>query len=291
MLNKKIKDRLFIFLFGRYENRKWTLDLYNAINTTKYKNVDDIEITTIEDHIYMGMKNDVSFLIQSTLNLYEQQSTYNPNMPLRQLMYLGDLYQKYIIATEQNIYGRKKVRLPVPKLITFFNGKSNEPDQILRLSDLLIKDDDTVDSDVEVSVHMINICYDESKPVLLNCRPLYEYSWFIDRINKNKKNSMNLESAVDATIKEMPKDFVIRDLLIANRAEVKDMCLTEYDEAATMEMFREEGREEGRKEGLSFLNSINLRLIRAGRTADIEKAATDPNALMMYAEEFGIKME
>lgn len=86
-INSKHKDRLFSFLFGNHEHREWTLSLYNAVNGSAYDNPDDIQITTIEDVIYMGMKNDVSFLISDMLNIYEQQSTFNPNMPVRLLMY------------------------------------------------------------------------------------------------------------------------------------------------------------------------------------------------------------
>ena len=81
-VNRELKDRLFKFIFGNEANKGWTLSLYNAINGTEYSNADDIELTTIEDAVYMGMKNDVSFLISDTMNLYEQQSSYNPNMPL-----------------------------------------------------------------------------------------------------------------------------------------------------------------------------------------------------------------
>ena len=95
-INREHKDRLFTFLFGREENKRWTLELYNAVNHTSYENADDIEINTLENVLYMGMKNDVSFLLDSNISLYEQQSTYNPNMPLRNLMYLGRLYDKYI---------------------------------------------------------------------------------------------------------------------------------------------------------------------------------------------------
>ena len=95
-VNDEYKDRLFSFIFGREENRKWTLELYNAINGSHYENPDDIKITTIEEVLYLGMHNDVSFMISDEMSLYEQQSTYNPNMPVRQLQYCGYLYEKYI---------------------------------------------------------------------------------------------------------------------------------------------------------------------------------------------------
>ena len=94
IVNKEHKDRLFTLLFGRNENRAWTLELYNAINGSNYDRPEDIEITTMDDVLYMGMKNDVSYILNEFMNVYEQQSTYNPNMPLRQLMYVGRLYDK-----------------------------------------------------------------------------------------------------------------------------------------------------------------------------------------------------
>lgn len=121
-VNRKHKDRLFSFLFGSKANREWTLSLYNAVNGTSFTDPEEIQFTTIEDAIYMGMKNDLSFILCYVMNIYEQQSTYSPNMPVRQLMYAGKLYDKYIQTNNLNIYGKKIVRLPVPKLIVFYNG-------------------------------------------------------------------------------------------------------------------------------------------------------------------------
>ena len=90
-VTREYKDRLFSFIFGREEHKDWTLSLYNAVNRTNHTDPDEIEINTIEDYLYMGMKNDVSFIIRSIMSLYEQQSTFNPNMPLRELIYLGRL--------------------------------------------------------------------------------------------------------------------------------------------------------------------------------------------------------
>ena len=44
----------------------------------------------------MGMKNDLAFIIDTELFLYEHQSTYNPNMPLRDLFYISSEYQKLV---------------------------------------------------------------------------------------------------------------------------------------------------------------------------------------------------
>lgn len=237
IVNRNEKDRLFCFIFGREENKKWTLSLYNAVNGTNYSDPNDVEIMTMEDVVYMGMKNDVSFIVSSDISLYEHQSTYNPNMPVRQLMYLGRQYDKYIRRTKQNIYGRKQMSLPVPKLVTFYNGREDVSDKVLKLSDSFPNESDAARSDVSVQVHLYNIRPQYSGELLGGCKPLSEYSWFIEQIRKNRE-TMEIESAVDKAISEMPEDFEIRMFLIGHKSEVKSMCLTEYNEAETMEMFK-----------------------------------------------------
>lgn len=239
-VNRKAKDRLFCFIFGREENKDWILELYNAVNGTTYSDPDDIEITTMDDIVYMGMKNDVSFIIGCQISLYEHQSTYNPNMPVRQLMYLGRQYDKYIKRTKQNIYGSELMMLPAPKLAVFYNGTDNIGERILKLSESFPKNEDYTESDVEVRVHMYNIRPQYNCKLLTECKVLSDYSWFVEEVRRNHEN-MDMESAVDKSIDEMPEDFEIRDFLKEHRSEVKNMCITEYDEAETMEMFKEEG--------------------------------------------------
>jgi len=199
----------------------------------------------------MSMKNDMAFLPTDIANMYEQQSTYNPNMPVRKLMYTTRLYDRYIHSNKLHIYGTKQVYLPVPKLVTFYNGKEDREDSILELKDAFrTKDGQPIDveSDIQVKVRMININYGKNKELMSACRPLTEYAWFISEIRKNNK-SMDIEAAVNCALDAMSEDFALKKLLIANKAEVKQMCITEYNEAETMEQFREEGRKEGKVEG------------------------------------------
>lgn len=123
----KHKDRLFTFMYGYPENRSWTLSLYNAVNGTDYADASSIQFTTIDTIMYLGMHNDVSFLIEDELSLYEQQSSYNPNMPLRMLQYLSSLYEKHITRTNQNKHGGKLMRLPAPRFVAFYNGTVESP--------------------------------------------------------------------------------------------------------------------------------------------------------------------
>lgn len=243
--HSQYKDRLFNFLFGSEENKAWTLSLYNAVNGSSYTDPSTITITTIKEVMYLGMHNDVSFLISEEMNLYEQQSSYNPNMPVRMLQYAGNLYEKYIKEGRLNKYGRKRLCLPAPRLVVFYNGMEDQPEEgQLKLSDSF---PEGAAFDIEVKVRMINVNMGKSQRILSACKPLGEYSWLVSEIRKNNysKDEDGISSAVDRAITDMPDDFLIKPFLIAHRAEVKGMLLTEYNEAEQMELFREEGRAEG----------------------------------------------
>ena len=170
-------------------------------------------------------------------------------MPVRQLMYAAKLYDKYIQVRGLNIYGKSLIRLPLPKLVTFYNGLEGEGDKILSLSEAFESDGEIMDPNIEVKTRMININHGSNPELMRACEPLAEYAWLVERIRENRRNGLGIEEAVDRAINDMPEDYEIRKFLIGNRAEVKDLCVTKYNEAETMKRFREEGREEGRKEG------------------------------------------
>ncbi len=252
---KDYRDRLFNFIFGNEEHPEWTLSLYNAVNHTNYANPSLIELTTIRETLYLGMHNDVSFLISSLMNLYEQQSSYNPNMPVRLLQYAGNMFERYIVGHRKNKYGRALIQLPVPKLVVFYNGPDDRPEvEDLNLSDAFPPELRET-SDIQVRVRMFNVNLGRNESLLDACKPLAEYAWIVDMIRRNEKalklksDGNPLETAIDRAIDDIPNDFIIKQYLEAHRAEVKGMLLTEYNEAQAMELFREEGRAEGRAEG------------------------------------------
>ena len=229
-INYHHKDRVFKFIFGNPENKQWTLSLYNAINGSNYDNPDDIQFNTIEDAVYLGMKNDVSFILAvlNELLIWGHQSSFNPNVPLRIFIYAAKLYEAYIVehGYQHKQYGTKLLPLPRPKCICFYNGRSDRPEsEELRLSDAF-----GGDGDIEVKVTMININYGKNEALMEACKPLKEYAWLVDAIRKHEKISHDIEVAVDAAIDEMPDDFLIKKFLLKNKAEVKGMFLTEYDQ-------------------------------------------------------------
>ena len=231
---KDYKDRLFKYIFGNPEHRQWTLSLYNAVNGSRYTNPDEISFNTIGDAVYMRMKNDISFIIAFEMNLWEHQSTFNPNMPMRFLIYGGRLYEKYISTSDYYPFSSTLQAVPKPICICFYNGKKEQPEkQILKLSDAY-----EGDGDIEVKVSMLNVNYGKNRKMMDDCEPLQEYAWLVDTVRRNQGEKMDLDSAVDLALENMPEDFLIKSFLIENRAEVKNMFLTEYNEEKVMEKER-----------------------------------------------------
>ncbi len=246
-VNREYKDRLFKFIFGNPEHKAWTLSLYNALSGSDYDDPDDIQFTTIDDVVYISMKNDISFLIADEMNFYEQQSTYNPNMPMRFFLYAGMVYAKYTETSDS--YSRYSSRLqfaPAPRCVCFYDGAADAPEkEILSLSDAFIGS-----SDIEVKVTMLNINYGKNKALLEACQPLGEYSWFVDTVRIHYRETNNIDAAVDTTLSEMRDGMLIKSFILKNKAEVKSMYLTEYDEARAFAEQRRDGWEDGRAQGI-----------------------------------------
>ena len=195
------------------------------------------------------MHNDISLLISGGLHLIEQQSTYNPNMPLRMLQYTGQLFEKYIKLNHLDKYSPRLLSLPGPKLVVFYNGIKPMPDEtILSLQDSFTNDSDP---DISVKVRLININPGQNSTLLKACRPLQEYSWLISRIREHRTD-LPLTDAINKAIDEMPQSFVIRDLLIAHRAEVNNMLETEYNEEEVLETARKAAEKYGREQGIEI---------------------------------------
>ena len=178
-------------------------------------------------------------------------------MPLRQMQYAGNLYEQYLKKQGLNKYGSMLLKLPVPKLVVFYNGEDNRPDEtILRLSDSF---PENVDADIEVRVRMLNINHGRNAALLKACQPLREYSWFIAQIRQNMAmtisddSTANLTYAVNQAIQDAPDSFLIKQFLLIHQSEVLGMLLTEYDEVETMKMFEKDGRNKERKELLLSL--------------------------------------
>ena len=247
-VNKKYKDRLFRLRFGSEEYKEDMLSLYNALNGTAYENAEDISITTIEDVIYISMKNDVSLLLDGNLSLWEQQSTLNPNMPVRGLMYFGNLYDSYIKTNELNIYGTKLQEIPTPQYVVFYNGQEDSEAVVeLKLSDAFINKSK---GGFEWTAVVYNLNNGKNDGLLERCRPLSEYMELINRIRENQKSGMDIKAAVDVAVDSCITDGIMADFLTKHKAEVMSVCLTEFDEKVFVAGMKEEGKIEDRVESI-----------------------------------------
>ncbi len=231
--NKEYKDTLFKLIFGNENHKEFTLALYNALNGTNYSNVDDIQINTLENVVYIKMKNDVSFILGSTMCLYEQQSTYNPNMAYRMLEYTVALFQNLVTSKGYNKYSSRQFKLPAPNYVVFYNGNKNIPDvSAQRLSDMYEENSDTPQLDLKVKVYNIN---ENRNNILKNdCKPLYEYMWVVDHIKQYTSrfgySEEMIGEAVTKVINEMPDSFSIKSLLVKEKKEVISMLFEEFNE-------------------------------------------------------------
>lgn len=262
---RDLKDRLFKFIFGDPEHKEWTLALYNSIEHTSYDDPDDLEIVTLDNAVYMHMKNDVGVLVSSwNLAFWEHQSTLSANIPLRFLMYCSATMERYVYRHRLNLYGTRPLKIPFPKFYVFYNGKA-ETDRIreMKLSDLYYNDKEEQPMlDLKVIQYNINGYRNDSG----SCRQLYEYQWFIEKIRSHYEHA-DPGTAVEMALDEMPEDFTIREWLWTNRSEVTQMSIFEFDDEYYRELFREEGLEEGiiAGEAKERLRVIDL-LMKEGRS-------------------------
>ena len=248
--NREYKDRLFKAIFGRdsEQSKRWRLDLYNALNGTSYTDPDALSLTTIENVIYITMKNDISFLIGSQMNLFEQQSSFNPNMPLRGLMYFAQLYQMYLSARDADLFGSRLVTIPAPCFIVFYNGDRKLPDvSYQRLSDAFEPAGNT--EGFEWTAKVINIGGNYNEALQKKCKPLYDYCSYVNRVKQNLKAKMPIRKAVEEAL-----DYAIREKLLDGyfkfqKMEVLNMSLTEFDQEQYDRNRRREGYLDGRDDG------------------------------------------
>lgn len=292
-VNQKYKDRLFRLLFGSERYKEHTLALYNALNGTSYTNVDDVTIYTIDDVIYIDMKNDVAFILDSELSLWEQQATHNPNMPLRGLMYFGKLYDKYITETNKNVYRKKLVTIPTPQYVVFYNGVEERPAvEKLRLTDAFIHEDKS--GAFEWTATVINLNHPDLDPRLLACKVLADYTAFVKKVQEYKLDS-NLEEAINWAVDECIREGILNDILLLHKAEVIELILTEFNkelyEQGLKEDAWEEGLEKGREAGKILGKTETLvSLVKKGRIT-LEEAAEEAGIDAKSFEKLLIKGE
>ena len=241
--NRNYKDTVFRMLFS---DKKNLLSLYNAVNSRDYTNPDDLEIVTLENAIYMGMKNDLAFIIDTNLYLYEHQSTYNPNMPLRDLFYISNEYQK--LLDKKSLYSSSLQKIPAPNFIELYNGTDTLSDfSEHRLSSAF--ENLSGEPKLELIVTVLNINEGHNALLMEHCQTLKEYSQYVAKVRKYAAG-MPLDQAVEYAVDECIKENILADFLRKNRAEVISMSIFEYDKEEEEKKLRKAEYEAGIQKGV-----------------------------------------
>ena len=256
--NRKYKDTVFRMLFS---DRKNLLSLYNAINGTAYENPDDLEIVTLENAIYMGMKNDLAFIIDTNLFLYEHQSTYNPNMPLRDLFYISSEYQK--LVDHKSLYSSTQQKVPAPTFIVFYNGTVKKEDCWTNyLSEAY--ENLTGEPNLELKVITLNINEGHNKELMEQCQILREYAQYVAKVREFAGNT-ELNAAVELAVNECIQNNILAEFLRKHKSEVIAMSIFEYDKEEEEKKLREAEYEAGYDEGKK---EIIRRMLEAGESVE-----------------------
>lgn len=299
-VQRTYKDSLFRFIF---QDKQKLLQLYNALNGSDYQNPDDLIVTTIENILYIGYKNDVSFLPDNSICLYEHQGSWNPNMPLRGVLYFARLLQDYVESHHYNLYGTKLIPLPYPKYIIFYNGTASRPEnELLRLSDAFLTPSlsTTKEPALECTALVLNINYGQNKEIMENCKPLLDYSLFIHYIRRNLAVGCSTPAAVDRAVERCLKEDILTDVLRAHRKEVTTMFLEEYDQELHYKTLLQEGYDDGFNDGFhdgfhdgcsageKRLNTLFQHLLEDNRKDDIIRAATDRKFQKKLLKHYGL---
>lgn len=240
---RNYKDSVFRML---YRDKRELLQLYNALNGTDYQDPDGLEVYTLENAIFMNVKNDVSFLLNSELNLYEHQASFNPNMPLRDLIYITRQLERYVM--EESLYSSKLIRIPAPRFVVFYNGTANQPERkVLKLSDAYEKK--TSSPELELQVLMVNVNFGQNEELMQKCRTLRDYSLYVHRVRTHAKH-MPVEDAVRLAVDECIHENILSDFLRTQKAEVIAMSIFEYDEEKELKKIRRDEYELGVEAGI-----------------------------------------
>ncbi|MBQ9360405.1 MAG: hypothetical protein IJT96_05155 [Lachnospiraceae bacterium] len=251
--NREYKSSVFAML---YEDKENLLDLYNGVNGKSLANADDITVNTLTDKdgvesgIFMKVKNDVSFIFDSCLNLYEHQSTANRNIPLRMLLYVARLM--YGMTSRRELYREKAIELPAPRFAVFYNGTADVPARVeLKLSDQYEVKQDKPDLELKVTVYNINS--DKGKEILDKSRTLHEYTEFTERMRRaleGMRTDEERREAMNKVIDQCVAEGILVKLLTERRDEIMETSIFQYDQEAHEWALYEDGYDEGIQQGM-----------------------------------------
>ena len=258
MTNRKIRDTVFCRYIG---TKSHLLELANALKGTQYTDSSKVNINTLEGSFYSNLKNDISFILDSMIVvLIEHQTTINPNMPLRFLSYVDEIYRQHIQSQHRKIYGRELIQLPAPDFYVFYDGEDASFDhQTLRLSDAFLAPSDQL----ELTVNVYNLADGKSNKLKSSCQPLHDYSIFSNKYKQFRNEKLSIDEAVKAAVDYCLRNNIMSEYLKNNESEVIDMFGYEWNEQEERNALLETGELRGEERGKIFsiknlMKSMNL---------------------------------
>ncbi len=253
------RDTVFRMLF---KERKELLTLYNAVAGRHYTDENELSIKTLDGAVFLTYKNDLAFLIRTDLHLYEQQSTVNPNMPLRFLQYISEILEKDYIT--EKVYSKKRIKLPAPSFVIFYNGDDEQPERkVLRLSDSFEGIETSGEEmagegwqeyqknavHLELIAVQLNINPGYNEELKQNCPTLMGYVQYWEKIREKLKFGKKRNEAVTEAVDECIKEGILPAFFRRNKAEVTKMSIYEFDQNEYEKVIRQDGIEEGIAQG------------------------------------------
>lgn len=280
-----------------FEEKKYQLELYNALNGSNYDDPEAVEVTTLEDTFFIGMRNDLSFVVGLSLNMYEHQSTKNLNMSLRGLIYFTQVYMEYINRNGYRLYAESQIPLPFPKYIVFYNGEKDAPDEEkLLLSDAFPKEMKEQIPLLECRARVLNINFGHNRELMEKRQRLRQYSELVAIVRDYLEKGMEKEEAMRKVWEEGMKRGLLTDILSRCGTEVVAMLLEEFDMEEVKACWQKEAAEEAAAKATKEATSRTLD--RAGKLFDLllsqkkydeaRRAATDAEYRMKLFELYGI---
>ena len=189
-------------------------ELYYALEDLELPPDIPIIINTLQDVLFMDQINDISFAIGDKLViLIEHQSTINPNMCLRLLLYISRVYEK--IVGDKNMYGTSKVFLPQPEFFVLYNGEAEYTDEkTLKLSEMYREGGMMWSKEgpfLELIAKVININAGRNNKIVKKSATFSGYSLFVRKAREYKKESGDLKEGLVKAIKYCREHGVLEE--------------------------------------------------------------------------------
>ena len=286
--NRNFKSSVFSLMM---QDKVKALNVYNVLGNSHFDNPEDVEIITTDGGISLSVRNDASFIIGTDMNFYEHQSTYNPNMPMRSLIYCTDAIDRRIKEKNENLYGHKQIKIPTPRFVVFYNGREKRPAvEKMYLSSAYMGE--KKNPDLELSCTVYNLNAPENKELLEKSEVLYGYTFFVNRVNANKENGMELEQAIDEAIDACTRENILKDFFGTYKNEVRRIMALDFTFERQIELTKMEYYKDGEKDGqLRALISLTIRKLRKGKSVEqicdeLEADMATISSICKAAEEF-----